>query len=303
VEHDWPGHTIATTRPTLLPDSGDVCCYLPPVTQIPPGWHPDPAGQQPGQPPQLRWWDGTQWTDHLAPAQPQQPAPTVGWGQVGQPTPQGTQPYAGQPYAPVAGLDVPTTPDGQRLAGWWWRVLAYVIDGLVIGVAGSVVSFPAQAGMQDDLRVLQDEMQRRLDANPDDTGALGDYFHGMVDVFHDHALALSLPGIVIGALYFGILLRWKGATLGMLATGLRVRLRERPGQLPWSTVVVRVTVQVLIYNVLLMVGLLSGSLALLGLLVAALTIFQFLNYLWPLWDSKKQALHDKAARTNVVKVR
>jgi len=26
----------------------------------PPGWHADPAGS-----PQLRWWDGTQWTEHL----------------------------------------------------------------------------------------------------------------------------------------------------------------------------------------------------------------------------------------------
>lgn len=27
----------------------------------PPGWHPDPGGT-----PQLRWWDGQRWTDHLA---------------------------------------------------------------------------------------------------------------------------------------------------------------------------------------------------------------------------------------------
>jgi uncharacterized RDD family membrane protein YckC len=25
-----------------------------------------------------------------------------------------------------------------------------------------------------------------------------------------------------------------------------------------------------------------------------------LNYLWPLWDQKRQALHDKVASTNVV---
>jgi hypothetical protein len=29
----------------------------PPVP--PPGWHPDPAGQS-----QLRWWDGTRWSEH-----------------------------------------------------------------------------------------------------------------------------------------------------------------------------------------------------------------------------------------------
>jgi uncharacterized RDD family membrane protein YckC len=28
-----------------------------------------------------------------------------------------------------------------------------------------------------------------------------------------------------------------------------------------------------------------------------------LDYLWPLWDDKKQALHDKVAKTNVVRTR
>jgi hypothetical protein len=31
-------------------------------TQIPPGWYPDPWGQSSG-----RWWDGFNWTGHLAP--------------------------------------------------------------------------------------------------------------------------------------------------------------------------------------------------------------------------------------------
>lgn len=33
-----------------------------PVPNTPPGWFPDPAGMQ-----TLRWYDGTNWTDHLAP--------------------------------------------------------------------------------------------------------------------------------------------------------------------------------------------------------------------------------------------
>jgi uncharacterized RDD family membrane protein YckC len=32
-------------------------------------------------------------------------------------------------------------------------------------------------------------------------------------------------------------------------------------------------------------------------------LFPLLDGLWPLWDDKRQALHDKAARTNVVRVR
>jgi Protein of unknown function (DUF2510) len=37
---------------------------------IPAGWYRDPAGSE-----QLRWWDGTAWTAHLAPAPTPQPAP------------------------------------------------------------------------------------------------------------------------------------------------------------------------------------------------------------------------------------
>ena len=54
----------------------------------PAGWYADPAGS-----PQLRWWDGTQWTSHFqAPAQAQAPA------------------YA--PYTPAAAAPIPTVPPG-----------------------------------------------------------------------------------------------------------------------------------------------------------------------------------------------
>ena len=239
----------------------------------------------------LRWWDGTAWTEHLTPVQ--------------QPAQQPVQPFGppfGQPYAAQQARSVPTTPDGQPLSGWWWRVLAFLIDGVILAVLTNLVSLSTQVDVQRDLRDLSDEMQRRLDANPDDTGAIGDFYRGLVDVLHDHALALALPGLLVGLLYFGLLLRWKGASIGMLATGLRVRLRERPGRLPWTTIAVRVLV---LYSLSLatFVGLLTGSGAALVLLVVLGMLFQGFNYLWPLWDAKRQALHDKAARTNVVRVR
>ena len=35
----------------------------------------------------------------------------------------------------------------------------------------------------------------------------------------------------------------------------------------------------------------------------ATSMYVLLDSLWPLWDGKRQALHDKAAKTNVVRVR
>jgi len=37
-----------------------------------PGWYADPAGT-----PQLRWWDGTQWTQQYRPADSEQASPTA----------------------------------------------------------------------------------------------------------------------------------------------------------------------------------------------------------------------------------
>ncbi|WP_424535691.1 DUF2510 domain-containing protein [Sphaerisporangium viridialbum] len=62
------------------------------MTQTPAGWYPDPYGS-----PQLRWWDGTQWTDAThpleSPAGQSAPVTTGQWAQPGA----GTQPSTGQP--------------------------------------------------------------------------------------------------------------------------------------------------------------------------------------------------------------
>jgi uncharacterized RDD family membrane protein YckC len=226
------------------------------VTLSPPGWYPDPAPPAPGNPPLLRFWDGQQWSWQVAAA------------------PLGVA-YAGQR------ADQPTTPDGVPLAGWWARVAAYVIDGLIVGTAGSVATIPMQIGMQRDIQeLLQSEPTPR------------EFFAAYLDIFLPLLTWSTLIGFVVWAGYNALMLRFKGATVGKLVLGLAVRLRERPGQLPWSAIAARIMVQ---QGVSLTVFV--------PLLYLALSWFPLLDNLWASWDGKRQALHDKAARTNVVRTR
>jgi uncharacterized RDD family membrane protein YckC len=203
----------------------------------------------------------------------------------------------------VPGLRVPpTTPDGQPLARWWRRVVASQIDTVVVGVAAGIAAIPAQVGLQRDLRSLNEGLQRRLDADPSSV-PLGWYVDHLAATLRDHALWLLLPGLVLTFVYQCGMLRWKGATLGKLAIGLQVRMRAAPGRLPWGAVLVRVLVQFTLVSLLVLIGLVAGPLGALGLLFAVAWLFQLLDGLWPLWDAKWQAIHDKAAGTNVVQVR
>ena len=238
------------------------------MTQIPAGWYPDPS-PSPGAPPQQRYWDGRFWTEHVQDAYPA--APTA---------------YAGPGLAPR-----PSTPDGVPLSGWWRRVGAYVIDSLLVGIAGSVVTIPRQLEMQDRLNGLVrrfDQQSSTPGTTPDFGAFFRDYMHILLPVIAWSAVA----GFVVWAVYSSLMLRFKGATLGKMALGIAVRLREQPGRLPWSTIFVRVLVQ---QGVALT--------AVVPVLYLALSWFPLLDSLWPLWDRSNQALHDKAARTNVILVR
>ena len=42
----------------------------------------------------------------------------------------------------------PTTPDGEPLAGWWWRVLAFVIDSFIVSVVTGFASIPGYIQVQ-----------------------------------------------------------------------------------------------------------------------------------------------------------
>ena len=239
----------------------------------PPGWHPDPVPPQLGQPPQLRYWDGTRWTEHVAPAT--QPAPA-------------TQEYAAYPSYPVtpdtAYVGRPTTPDGVPLAGWWQRVLALIIDAILIGIVAGVIAFPWAREVFDSYSDWFDEAMN-ADSSTPDTGQL------QGDIAAPLAI-ITLINVALGFVYNVGFLMWRQATPGKLLLGLRVRLRDRPGPMAIGTVLLRWGGQ---YGV--------GLLGLLPVVGCLSFVYTLLDYLWPLWDDRRQAIHDKIAKTNVVRVR
>jgi uncharacterized RDD family membrane protein YckC len=103
-------------------------------------------------------------------------------------------------------------------------------------------------------------------------------------------LVLAACGLLVSATYTLGFWRWKQATPGKLIVGLQIRRRDEPGPMPWSTMLVR-------FAVITLLALGGGGQ---GPLSWIFSVLLLLNYLWPLWDDKNQALHDKAARTNVV---
>lgn len=295
------------------------------AVSFPAGWYDDPQ-----DPTQQRYWDGEAWTDqHRAqegppPFQGQfgQPAAT-GQPQYGQPAqhgqvygggqqapaqygaqpqqtgqapygqPQPGQPQYGQPQYGQGfqqqgygypGRRVAATPDGQPLSGWWRRVFAFIIDSIIVAIIGlPLTGYFYYQYSQVIWRYFEDTLDAAEAGTPTTSTALP-----------PDAYKWIIPGVLLGLLvsfvYQYLFLTKKGATPGKRALGIGVRLRDVPGNPPGSAVAKR-------YGFIIGLSLLA-TIPLVG------TLFSFLaliNYLWPLWDDKKQALHDKVAHTNVVR--
>lgn len=248
-----------------------------PVSPLPPmGWYQDPADAN-----QERYWDGSNWTyttrlkQAYAPAYGQayqQPVDT--WG----PQQGGYQSSPAQAYGYAAG---PSTADGVPLAGWWWRVLAAVIDGFVLYLVGLIVQLPFNSTLGPAMEAWTNDYLAWLSA-----GSAGD-----VPWPWDPAYAMMGPLISItiinflaAVLYATFMLVSKAGTLGMLATGLRVVTRDQGRQhsrVALGTALIR-NIGFYVMQQIPFVGL--------------------INVLLPLFNKRRQTLHDMLANTQVVKI-
>ena len=254
----------------------DIPVGSPPV---PPGRHAAPGGwyTDPVDPTRERYWDGWQWSRTTRPPEtaPYGPPPAAGGPPLDHPAQAGYPVQPSYPSHPVA-----TTADGVRLAGWWWRALAAVLDFVITSLVVTIVAFPIWQPLLDAMTAYFQEVLQAQQS-----GAPPPAFDADLFTYRDQIL-LTAVSLGVPLLYHMVFLRWRGATPGKLICGLRVVPVDRgrdPGPLSWSAVGIRSAIWVLPW-----MSCFTG-------------IFTALDALFPLWQPKRQALHDLAARTQVVR--
>ncbi|GAA3535034.1 hypothetical protein GCM10022234_34790 [Aeromicrobium panaciterrae] len=200
----------------------------------PPGYQPPPPGYQPPPP------------GYQAPPPGYQPPPPPGY----QPPPQ--QPYGAPP---------PQGSPWGEYAGWWSRVGAYLLDG-IIGFAIGVI--PIGVGVVLAFKDAETDPITNTTTGVEPVGIVV-MILGYVAIF-----AFQIWNVVFRQ-------GRKGQTVGKSMVGIQV-VRDDTGQF---------------------LG--AGKAFLRWLMSAILGGLCFLDYLWPLWDAKKQTWHDMIAGSVVIK--
>jgi len=189
---------------------------------------------------------------------------------------------AAAPERPVAGYSSPVPPGAGGpprpaaiaaggpvgrpvLAGWWRRVGAQVIDGLLVSVVAAVLFVAITA--------------------PFSVGFFANDEVGVVAVIVGALLALLCVAIVALLYAPALMARTNGKTLGRMATNIRV-IRTDGQAITFGFAMLReVAVKTLL------VGIASTLTGGIGYLI---------DVLWPLWDEENRALHDFLVNTRTV---
>ena len=169
----------------------------------------------------------------------------------------------GPPVTPSSGVLT-----GQHvLSGWWPRVGAQIIDGLIVGAAALVLMVALTA--------------------PFSIGFFAGDTFGFVALVV--GLLIAIVCVSIAALLYApaMMARTNGQTLGRMVLGIRVvRAKGQPMTFGWA-MLREVVVKALLFG---FVAMLTGGLSFLA------------DALWPLWDEENRALHDFVVDTRTIVV-
>jgi uncharacterized RDD family membrane protein YckC len=203
-----------------------------------------------------------------------------GYGQPGYPQQYGSpyQPYPGGGYQYGPGQYGPAK--DPTLAEWWQRLLGQMIDWVIVGLLSSPLWIPAFTTYVNRLRSITSQYGNLNNpaAQTAVANAGGHLFGGLFLA----GLASALIMFVYDWVQHGL---W-GRTIGKRALGTRVVTASGRSKISGGAAGIRAAVFALPPIVPFVGGL-----------------FALINELWLLWDRQRQCLHDKAAKTVVIKTR
>jgi uncharacterized RDD family membrane protein YckC len=216
-----------------------------------------------------------------------QPAGQPGYAQPGYAQPGYAQPGYGQPasygspYQPYPGTGYGYTTTDPSLAEWWQRLLARIIDGLVLSVLIIPLWVPVFISLVNKLRNINNQYA----GNTNSQAAQAAISH-VTGQFFIEIFLVAIAGLAIAVAYDWVQHGLWGRTLGKRALGTMVVTASTRSKISAGAAGGRAAIYVLPSLVPFVGGL-----------------FALLNELWLLWDQQRQCLHDKAAQTVVIKVR
>ena len=193
-----------------------------------------------------------------------------------QPPPGGTPPPGGAPppqqpggYPPPQqyGPPQPTSPQGAVLAHWWKRAVGALIDGAVVGIPAFILMAIVGIGTF---------QAAEIECDPVTGICTTEGGGGFV------AFLLMYVLIFVLALAYQVYFNGgeRGQTVGKMVMKIQVRDEATGGPIGYGKAAIRVLVAFAL-------GLLCG-------------IGQVVDLLFPLWDPKRQTLHDKVANSLVI---
>jgi uncharacterized RDD family membrane protein YckC len=184
---------------------------------------------------------------------------------------------------------VVTASGAAQLAGWWQRFGGYVLDAVMVDVAVLVVA-----------RLIRD-------ADVALRGPLSPGLHPMTPAAQAAVVVASLL-ILLGYPY--LLLRYRGQTVGMMATGVRAIDGTSGASLTTAQAARRVLAYFVLAVLWVQIGDVIGFNNVIGprppaevLLILLGSAGLLTTGLWPLGSPMNQTLQDKAAGTVVVRTR
>jgi uncharacterized RDD family membrane protein YckC len=272
-ERWWDGGTWShVTRPA--PGAAQQPAYSPPLPFLPQGTAQPQVPAQPQAPESQLPYPGSPYPGSSYPG-----SPYPGSSYPGSPYPGST--YQGAPGYAI-GPPSPSTADGAVLASRWARLGANIIDGLICAPIAALIGYQQLLAI---VRPYQSWFQQVITSSsnggvtPQPTFVSDPQFATALTVY-------SVISITVFVIYATVLIALRGATVGKMAVGIRVRRVAAEGLVGWGTALLR-----------------AVSTQVPRLVPFAGGFWQVIDDIWCLWDPQRQCLHDKLARTVVVKRR